>query len=110
MHTPDDEEALLRSVALQNASTILVARRRAEEELLQTREALRENQERLQAALSAAATGTFRWNVQTNEVDWDGNLDRLFGLETPRARQSLETFSAAVRSSSSPRTQGHRQE
>ena len=59
----DDEEQLLRSVALQNASSILLARQRAEEELLRTKEALRESQERLTAALTAAGTGTFRWNI-----------------------------------------------
>ena len=36
----DDEEGLLRSVALQNASSIFVARQRAEQELLRVREAL----------------------------------------------------------------------
>jgi PAS domain S-box-containing protein len=94
--TLDDEEQLLRSVALQNASSILRARQRAEEELLRTKEALRESQERLTAALTAAGTGTFRWNVQTNTVEWDGNLDRLFGLESTRATHSLDTFLAAV--------------
>ena len=63
--TLDDEEQLLRSVALQNANSILLARQRAEEELLRTKEALRESQERLTAALTAAGTGTFRWNIQT---------------------------------------------
>ncbi len=91
-----DEDLLLRSVTLQNANTILLARQRAEEELLRTKEALRQNQERLHAALTAAGTGTFRWNVQTNEVDWDGNLDRLFGLQTAPALQSFDTFMAAV--------------
>ena len=75
---------LLRSVALQNASSILLARQRAEEELLRTKEALRESQERLRAALTAAGTGTFRWNIQTNTVEWDGNLDRLFGFRGER--------------------------
>ncbi|MEO8520194.1 MAG: PAS domain S-box protein [Acidobacteriota bacterium] len=92
----DDEDGLLRSVALQNASSILAARRRAEEELLQTREELRINQERLHAALSAAGTGTFRWNVQTNLVEWDGNLDRLLGLDATHTGQPLETFVSAV--------------
>jgi PAS domain S-box-containing protein len=92
----DDEEQLLRSVALQNANSILFARQRAEEELLRTKEALRESQERLTAALTAAGTGTFRWNLQTNIVEWDGNLDRLFGLESDRTAQSLEAFLAAV--------------
>ena len=96
MQDPEDEDSLLRSVALQNANTILVARRRAEEELLRTKEALRQNQERLHAALAAAGTGTFRLNIQTNVVDWDGNLDRLFGLEPGHTRQSLDVFLSAV--------------
>ena len=36
----DDEEELLRSVALQNAQSILLARQRAEEELVRAKEAL----------------------------------------------------------------------
>ncbi len=38
----DDEESLLRSVALQNVQSILQARRRAEQELLKTKEVLEE--------------------------------------------------------------------
>ena len=89
MAARDDEDRLLRSVALQNANSILLARQRAEEELLRTQEALRESQERLTAALTAAGTGTFRWNIQTNTVEWDGNLDRLFGLEPGRQRVAV---------------------
>jgi signal transduction histidine kinase/CheY-like chemotaxis protein len=37
---PDDEDRQIRSVALQNANSILLARQRAEEELLQAKEAL----------------------------------------------------------------------
>ena len=96
MATPEDEEQQLRSVALQNANSILLARQRAEEELLRTKEALRESQERLTAALTAAGTGTFRWNLQTNTVEWDGNLDRLFGFESDGTTQSLDAFFAAV--------------
>ena len=90
MATLDDEEQLLRSVALQNANSILLARQRADEELLRTKEALRESQERLTAALQAAGTSTFRWNIKTNSVEWDGNLDRLFGLGPGRTTQSLD--------------------
>ncbi|MDQ3068361.1 MAG: PAS domain S-box protein [Acidobacteriota bacterium] len=91
-----NEDALLRSVALQNANSILLARRRAEEELLRTREALRESQERLTAALDAAGTGTFRWNMRDNTVAWDGNLDRLFGLNQGTEIQSIDSFIAVV--------------
>jgi PAS domain S-box-containing protein len=68
---------------------------RAHDELVRTREALRENQERLRAALSAAGTGTFRWNIRTNTIDWDGNLAGLFGL-VGQATLSLDSFLAAV--------------
>ena len=40
MEQNDDEERLLRSVALQNAKSILLARKRAEEELVRAKEAL----------------------------------------------------------------------
>jgi PAS domain S-box-containing protein len=40
MEPRDDEETLLRSVALQNAQSILLARQRAEEELVRAKEAL----------------------------------------------------------------------
>lgn len=67
----------------------VTARKRAEE-------ALRESRERLQAALDGSETGTFRWNIQTNTLDWDENLDRLFGLAPGKTIRSLEKFTAAV--------------
>jgi PAS domain S-box-containing protein len=102
MTASDNEDELLRSVALQNATSILLARQRAEAELLRTKEALRESQERLQAALGAAGTGTFRWDIATNTVEWDGNLGRLFGLEPGRTTASLGTFFGAVHADDRP--------
>jgi signal transduction histidine kinase/CheY-like chemotaxis protein len=80
MAMPDDEEPLLRSVALQNAQSILQARERAESELLEAREALRRSQERLTAALAAASTGTFRWWFAQGTAEWDETLGPLFGV------------------------------
>ncbi|MBE9010277.1 PAS domain-containing protein [Pseudanabaenaceae cyanobacterium LEGE 13415] len=57
---------------------------------------LRDRQERLEAALFASETGTFRWNILTNELDWDDNLDRLFGLPPGQTARSLEAFIAMV--------------
>jgi PAS domain S-box-containing protein len=57
---------------------------------------LREMQERLQAALDASATGTFRWNIQTGELEWDAALDRLFGLPPHASPRSLESFLVCV--------------
>jgi PAS domain S-box-containing protein len=58
----------------------------------QAEQALRENQERLEAALHASETGTFRWCFKTDFVFTDGNLDQLFGLRRGTGRQKLETF------------------
>jgi signal transduction histidine kinase/ActR/RegA family two-component response regulator len=80
MSTSDEEEPLLRSVALQNAQSILQARERAESELLEAREALRESQERLTAALAAASTATFRWVFATGTTEWDEMIGPLFGV------------------------------
>jgi signal transduction histidine kinase/CheY-like chemotaxis protein len=50
-----DEEQRLRSVALQNANSILLATQRIEEELIQTKEALRKSEQRLYEATQQAA-------------------------------------------------------
>ena len=50
----DDEEQLLRSVALQNAQSILIARQRAEEELVRTKEALEDRTAELERSRASA--------------------------------------------------------
>ena len=94
--TVRDEDALLRSVALQNAQSILLARQAAEEELIRTREALRESQERLAAALAAAGTGTFRWHAGSGAVEADGPFERLFGLAEGTGPHPFERILATV--------------
>ena len=51
------EDEQLRTVALENARSILAARRRAEEQLVAAKEALRESEQRLRAMLAQAAVG-----------------------------------------------------
>jgi PAS domain S-box-containing protein len=58
--------------------------------------ALAERDERLRAALYASRTGTFRWDIRTGALDWDENLDRLFGLVPGQTVRSLEGFVATV--------------
>ena len=53
----DDEQELLRSVALQNANSILRARQRAEEELLAAKEALRQSNDQLKQVLESITDG-----------------------------------------------------
>ncbi|HYE30604.1 MAG TPA: PAS domain-containing protein, partial [Methylomirabilota bacterium] len=57
-----------------------------------TENALRESQERLRAALDASQTGTFYWDIITNQVDWDDALDALFGVTARESARSLSEF------------------
>ena len=59
MAADEDEEALLRSVALQNAQSILVARQRAEEELVRAKDALELRTGELARSLAMMRA---RWN------------------------------------------------
>jgi PAS domain S-box-containing protein len=70
-------------------------------------EALRESGERLVAALSASGTGTFRWDLRTNALDWDENLDRLFGLVPGQTARKLENFIAMVHPDDRPGVIAH---
>ena len=84
--TSGDLEAL---GAASHAVALGIHRRRSEE-------VLRDQEERLRAALEASATGTFFWDVQTNALDWDDNLDRLFGLTPGETPRRLDQFTALV--------------
>lgn len=58
--------------------------------------ALRTGEERLRAALDASETGTFRWYLDTNQLEWDDNLNRLFGLPLGKTAHQLDEFVALV--------------
>nr|MBA2321974.1 PAS domain S-box protein [Deltaproteobacteria bacterium] len=75
-----EEEDLLRSVALQNARVVLHARQRAERELLEAKEALRETAERLQVALSAGHLGYWSWDAASDTVTLSADAARIFAL------------------------------
>jgi len=53
---------------------------------------LRSSEERLRAAISASGTGTFRWDIRDNSLDWDQALDALFGLPPGKTVRSLDAF------------------
>ena len=78
---------LLAQLAAQNAA---LAHEVAERQ--RTEAALRESDERLRAALAASATGTFRWNLRTNQLQCDASLMRLFGLSAGQTMQTLDDF------------------
>ncbi|AFY84751.1 PAS domain-containing protein [Oscillatoria acuminata] len=57
---------------------------------------LRDRQERLQAALLASETGTYRWNVQTDSVEWDETMNRLFCLPEDYVLTTLQEFLSLI--------------
>jgi PAS domain S-box-containing protein len=59
--------------AIQSTFADLTAHRKADR-------TMRDTAERLQAALLASGTGTFRWDIQSGLVDGDENLRRLFQI------------------------------
>src|SRR5258705_7248179 len=63
-----DENELLRSVALQNASSILAARRRAE----------RRSEAYLAEAQRLSHSGSFGWKPSTDEIIWSEETFRIF--------------------------------
>src|SRR5213594_408613 len=83
MKTKDDEDSLLRSVALQNASSILIARQRAE----QRQEAYLAEAQRL------SHTGSFGWRVSTGAIIWSEETYRIFQYDrtaTPTVESVLQ--------------------
>jgi PAS domain S-box-containing protein len=83
MSTNDDEARLLRSVALQNASSILIARQRAE----QRQEAYLAEAQRL------SHTGSFGWRVAAGEIVWSEETYRIFQYDsttTPTVESLLQ--------------------
>jgi PAS domain S-box-containing protein len=78
----------------------LLARVRAHLEVARVRreaaEAIRESEERLRAALDASEMGTFRWDIGTGALEWDENLNRLFGRASDDKVRTLDAFLAAV--------------
>lgn len=83
-------ERLVKGVAQQAAIAIDNARLLDAAKL--ARAAAQATAERLGASLTASGTGTFRWDIRTNQLDWDENLDRLFGLVSGQKVPSLEKF------------------
>ena len=87
-------ERLVEGVAKQAA--IAIDNARLFEAAKHARAAAQASAERLQASLTASDTGTFRWNIRTNALEWDANLDRLFGLAPGQTARSLEAFIGLV--------------
>ncbi len=107
MATPDDEDNLLRSVALLNANSILLARQRAEEELVQAKEALRESEERLRAMFNQAAVGIAVASLDGYFLDMNRKFTEILGYSADELQRltfseithpdDLENTTASIR-------------
>jgi PAS domain S-box-containing protein len=64
-------------------------------ELAQANEQLMSSQRRLNATLLSGGIGTWTWDVETGQVEWDDSVSQLIGVE-PREPQSLELFFSRV--------------
>ncbi len=87
MRGSDDEV-----IGFATISRDLTERRRVENLIRAAMQRAEETAERLRAALDASGTGTFRWDIRKGVLDWDANLDRLFGLEPHATVRSLPEF------------------
>ena len=72
------------------------ARRRAEEELVRTKEALRESQSVCGRPSPRPARGTFRWNIQSTPSSGTVTSTGFSDSNRPARHQSLDTFIAAL--------------
>jgi PAS domain S-box-containing protein len=68
-----------------------------------SRAALVESEERLRLATEAGQTGTWDWNLQTNEVRFSNNLLTLFGLSTDFHTADWGDFLRAIAREDRPR-------
>jgi len=71
----------------------------------QTALALQQSQERLELAMEAASMGSWDWNIQTGEVHWSTNLERLFGMAPGSFDGRYETVRAMIHPDDLPRVE-----
>lgn len=85
------------AIAIDNARLYQAAQAEVAERK-QAEQALRKTEERLRAALFASCTGTFHWDIETNQLEWDDNLSRLLGLpeDYKNCIHTLEEFTSYI--------------
>ncbi|MEO5676865.1 MAG: ATP-binding protein [Usitatibacter sp.] len=86
MDKTDIDEDLLRSVALQNASSILRARVKTEQELVVAKEALRASEELLRATFDQAAVGIVIIGLDGKFVEMNRKLCEILGYTEEELR------------------------
>lgn len=83
-------ERPLRIVTLLSVAYAALKARRRQYEVRDSLDALRESEERLRDALTAANMGSWRANLATGIVTRDANLNRILGHETVETTQPMD--------------------
>ena len=83
-------ERPLRIVTLISVAYAALKARRRQYEIRDSLEAMRENEERLRDALTAANMGSWRANLSTGMVIRDANLNRILGQESVETTISMD--------------------
>lgn len=66
-------------------------------ERIRTEQALRETEERMRLATEATGVGIWEWHVVTNQIRWDAQMFRIYGVPpTPDGLIEYKTWSSAV--------------
>ena len=86
----------LRSVALGNATTILVARQRVEDELRAGSRALEIERRQFAEAQAMALIGSWRSDELAKTVTWSEECYRIFGMPAEECGASYEAFYSSV--------------
>jgi PAS domain S-box-containing protein len=64
-------------------------------ERVQTKEALREREEKLRLALDASGAGSWMRDIRTGQIDWDERFRKLYGF-TAEEPASLEAWLSRI--------------
>ena len=75
----ENEESLLRSVAIQGSRSTLMARMRAEQDIIAVKEALRESNERMQLALDAGHLDYWNWDAASDQLTLGPRAAQMIG-------------------------------
>ncbi|MGQ0763854.1 MAG: PAS domain S-box protein [Acidobacteriota bacterium] len=90
MKTDENEERLLRLVALENARSVRLTRDRVEQELARTRDALQKSEMWLRMALKNADLGVWRADLSTGLGTRDASVNRILGLAAVESTQPID--------------------
>lgn len=86
-----DQLAVQIAIAIQQASAYAQAQTELQERK-RIEATLRQKEERLSLALEAANMGNWDWNIQTGEIHWSENLEKLFGMQPGTFQGRYEIF------------------